>query len=600
MSLVQPIQDHIDSLVHPSVRQDPLTATRHRAFIAPRLLGSLMILAALPVYLVVRGVPSAIEIAVFAWLVVPIATAYYLSWTGRYEAAHILSSFALAGLVFIVAFQTGGISSFAMPWLVVVPLEASLSASRRVVAMSSAFALAAAGALLAAQQLGMTPSSTLTTHAWLAALGIVSAAVYATALALVTESLSRKSLRLLVAEEDRYRLLARNMTDVITRHGRNGAVLFVSPAAQALFHDRIEELKGHGLFERVHVADRPAYLSALADAAQGEQQSVEFRVKRALGDGKTGVEFVWVEMRCRPLGQAGAAAEREVVAVMRDISDRKAQEQALDDARAESECANAAKTRFLATMSHELRTPLNAIIGFSEMLGNEEQMRLDATKRREYARLINDSGTHLLAVVNGILDMSKMETGDFEITPEPFAPLKVIGNCCDILALRAREAGLDLVMRNGEDIPELVADKRAFKQIMLNLLSNAIKFTDRGGHIIIASRCDGDRLVVSVEDNGVGISAADLPRIGNPFFQARSTYDRRHDGTGLGLSIVKGLVSLHGGDMQVRSELGKGTVISIHLPLDCETKVAHRRKVGTMTPLAMPRKQNDIQVRKSA
>jgi cell cycle sensor histidine kinase DivJ len=303
-------------------------------------------------------------------------------------------------------------------------------------------------------------------------------------------------------------------------------------------------------------------------------------------------------MRCRPLGQTGEA-DREVVAVMRDISDRKAQEEALDIARAESERANAAKTRFLATMSHELRTPLNAIIGFSEMLVNEEQMRLDVTKRREYAQLINDSGTHLLAVVNGILDMSKMETGDFEITPEPFTATKVIGNCCDILALRAREAGLDLVMRNGDDLPDIVADKRAFKQIMLNLLSNAIKFTNRGGRIIIASRRDGDHLVVSVEDNGVGISAADLPRIGNPFFQARSAYDRRHDGTGLGLSIVKGLVSLHGGDMRVRSELGKGTVISIYLPLDCET-VAPRKKGGTLTPLELPRKQNDIQVRKSA
>jgi cell cycle sensor histidine kinase DivJ len=600
LSFVRPVHDYIDSLVHPSAQQDPLTATRHRAFIAPRLLGSLIVLAAFPVYLAMRGVPSTLEIAVFAWLVVPILIAYYLSRTGRYEGAHILSSFSLTGLVFVVAYKTGGISSFAAIWLVVVPLEASLSASRRVVAVASTFALAAAGALLVMQELGMTPPSALADDAGLAALGIISAALYATGLALGAESLARTSFWLLYAEEDRYRLLARNMTDVITRHGRNGAVLFVSPAAQALFGARVEDLKGHGLFDRVHVADRPAYLSALADAAQGEQQSVEFRVKRAQGGGGAGIEFVWVEMRCRPLEQQGVSADREVVAVMRDISDRKAQDQALDVARAESDRANAAKTRFLATMSHELRTPLNAIIGFSEMLVNEEQMRLDGAKRREYARLINDSGNHLLAVVNGILDMSKMETGDFEITPEPFAPAKVVSNCCDILALRAREAGLDLVMRNAEDLPDVVADKRAFKQIMLNLLSNAIKFTDRGGRIIIASRRDGDRLVVSVEDNGVGISAADLPRIGNPFFQARSAYDRRHDGTGLGLSIVKGLVSLHGGDMQVRSELGKGTAISIHLPLDCEAKVSPRRKTGALAPFELPRKQNDIQVRKSA
>jgi cell cycle sensor histidine kinase DivJ len=602
LSFAQPLSDYIDSLLHPSVQQDPLNATRHRAFIAPRLLGSLIALAAFPVYLAMRGVPSGLEIAVLAWLVIPLMTAYYLSRTGRYVGAHILSSFSLTGLVFVVAYKTGGISSFAAIWLVVVPLEAALSASRRVVAVASAFALTAAGALLAVQEFGLMPPSAVADHAGLAAFGIISAALYATGLALGAESLARTTFWLLYAEEDRYRLLARNMTDVITRHGRNGAVLFASPAAQTLFGARVEELMSHGLFERVHVADRPAYLTALADAAQGMQQSVEFRVKRPQAPGETGIEFIWVEMRCRPFEQtAGATEEREVVAVMRDVSDRKAQEQALDAARAESERANAAKTRFLATMSHELRTPLNAIIGFSEMLVNEDQMRLDAAKRQDYARLINDSGNHLLAVVNGILDMSKMETGDFEITPEPFAPAKVVSNCCDILALRAREAGIDLVIRDSSDLPDVVADKRAFKQIMLNLLSNAIKFTNPGGRVVITSRIETGKLIVSVEDNGVGIGAADLPSIGNPFFQARSAYDRRHDGTGLGLSIVKGLVSLHGGDMQVRSELGKGTVISIHLPLDCEIAAAPRRRASAPTPLGLARKpSDDIQVRKSA
>ena len=146
-------------------------------------------------------------------------------------------------------------------------------------------------------------------HGALAALGIVSAALYATGLALGAESLARTSFWLLYAEEDRYRLLARNMTDVITRHGRNGAVLFVSPAAETLFGCGVGELPGHGLFDRVHVADRPAYLTALADAAAlGESRSVEFRVRRDGADAQAGAsspQFVWVEMRCRPLEQRG-------------------------------------------------------------------------------------------------------------------------------------------------------------------------------------------------------------------------------------------------------------------------------------------------------
>jgi cell cycle sensor histidine kinase DivJ len=595
VGLLKPIRDYIDTLVHPSAQRDALTAARHRAFIAPRLLGSVAALAALPVYIAMRGAPSTLEVLVFAWLVLPILTAYYLSRTGQYERAHVLSSLALSGLVTAVAAETGGIASFAAIWLVIVPLEAALSASRRVVALASTLAMASAGLLLVlgAHNMLPAPESSPTAVGALAALGIISAALYATGLALGAESLARTSFWLLYAEEDRYRLLARNMTDVITRHGRNGAVLFLSPAAEALFGTKVGELHGHRLFDRVHVTDRPAYLTALADAAaSGDARSVEFRVRREapLTDGHESADktqFIWVEMRCRPLDLVNgdtATEEREVVAVMRDITRRKLQEEALEHARAEADHANAAKAKFLANMSHELRTPLNAIIGFSDMLINEQKMRLDTAHRLEYAHLINDSGTHLLSVVNGILDMSKMETGDFEISPEPFAPVPVISGCCDLLTLKAREQGLDLIVRLPEDLPEIVADKRAFKQILINLLSNAVKFTDSGGQVTIAAKAELGAFVITVDDTGVGISADDLPRVGRPFFQARGAYDRRHDGTGLGLSIVQGLVTLHGGEVNITSRLGQGTRVRVRLPLDCEASRPTRKSQNVAHP----------------
>jgi cell cycle sensor histidine kinase DivJ len=606
------IRLYIDALVHPSARRDALTSARHRAFIAPRLLGSLAALATFPIYLVARGVPSVLEIGVFGWLVAPILLAYFVSRTGRYESAHVLSSLALSGLVAVVAWCTGGIGSFAAIWLVVVPLEASLSASRRVVAVASTFALAAAGLLILCTQAGLTPPATVMadSNAALVALGIVSAALYATGLALGAESLARTSFWLLYAEEDRYRLLARNMTDVIARHQRNGAALFVSPAAHGLFGVPAAELIGHGLFDRVHVADRPAYLGALTDAAaDGKARSVEFRIRH--DDART-VKFVWVEMRCRPLDQmAGTTciADREVVAVLRDISERKAQEQALEQARAESERANAGKSRFLTTMSHELRTPLNAIIGFSDMLTNETIARDDA-RRHEYAKLINDSGRHLLSVVNGILDMSKMETGNFEITPEPFAPAPVVTGCCDLLALKARESGVDLKVQLPADLPEIVADRRALSQILLNLVSNALKFTNRGGSVTVSAVRDSSYLAVAVEDTGVGIGAEDLPRLGEAFFQARASYDRRHDGTGLGLSIVKDLVRLHGGDFNIGSRLGEGTRVTVRLPIDCEgrrppVELIHLQQKTAEPPqltpqLASPGVRADLRVKKSA
>jgi cell cycle sensor histidine kinase DivJ len=545
---------------------------------APRLLGSLAAFAAFPVYLAMRGAPGALEVAAFAWLIAPILLSWFLSHTGHYEGAHVLSSLALAGLVMTVAMITGGIESFAAIWLVVVPLEAALSASRRVVSFATGLALACTGLLIVIAMFELLPASDASTAArgTFMAFGVASATLYGAGLAFAAESLARTSVSLLYVEEDRYRLLARNMSDVISRHRRDGAVQFISPAVETMLGTQVTRLLGHGLFDRVHVADRPAYLTALSGAARdGDARSVEFRLRQdAPRGGERGqsrqADFIWVEMRCRPLEQASettASLETEVVAVMRDVTDRKLQEQALDHARTVAQQADASKTRFLATMSHELRTPLNAIIGFSEMIVQEDALMLDAARRKEYAQLINDSGQHLLSVVNGILDMSKMESGHFEIAPEPFAPRAALIHCCNLLALKARESGIDLVTRAPEDLPGITGDPRAFKQIVLNLVSNAIKFTERGGAVTVSAAVEGSRLVLRVTDTGVGIAADDLKRIGDPFFQAGQTYQRRHEGTGLGLSIVKTLVGLHGGEINVKSRLDEGTTVIVALPL---------------------------------
>ncbi len=596
MTALNIIRDCLDSLLHPSARYDALTRARHRAFIAPRLLGSLAALAAFPVYLVLRGAPSALEVAAFAWLIAPILLSWFLSRTGRYEGAYLLSSLSLAGLVMTLALTTGGIESFAAIWLVVVPLEAALSASRRVVAFASALALSCAALLVVLGHLQMLPVSEADTalRAIFAAFGVVSATLYAATLAFGAESLARTSVSLLYVEENRYRLLARNMSDVISRHHRNGAVAFISPAAETMLGAPVSRLLGHGLFERVHVADRPAYLTALSDAARGgEARSVEFRLRRDSPRGRERghghqVDFIWIEMRCRPLEkllETAPPAEAEVVAVMRDVTDRKNQEQALDLALTAAEQADASKTRFLATMSHELRTPLNAIIGFSEMIVQEETLLLDAARRREYAQLINDSGQHLLSVVNGILDMSKMESGNFEISPEPFAPRPALLNCCNLLALKARENGIDLLTRAPDDLPVMTGDPRAFRQIALNLVSNAIKFTERGGAVTVSAAVEGSRLMLRVADTGVGIAPEDLTRVGAPFFQAGTTYQRRHEGTGLGLSIVKSLVGLHGGEMTVQSKIDEGTTVTVALPLAFAPLAAPpTSNIATLTP----------------
>jgi cell cycle sensor histidine kinase DivJ len=217
-------------------------------------------------------------------------------------------------------------------------------------------------------------------------------------------------------------------------------------------------------------------------------------------------------------------------------------------------------------VSHELRTPLNAILGFSEMLADRDLSPRDPLKQREYAKIIHESASHLLALVNLVLDASKVEAGKFELNPESFALRPLIESCCDMLRLRADGGGVALACGPFEELGSLVADKRAVKQIIANLLSNAVKFTPRGGQARIWAKSDDNDVILVVEDTGVGIPTELLERIGEPFFQAHAAYDRNFEGAGLGLSLVRGLVGLHGGGLAIQSAPDLGTRVTVRLP----------------------------------
>ena len=276
-------------------------------------------LAAVAIAFKPHGVPNVFEMALLAWLVAGFLIAYLQARAGRDDSAHVLSAVAFTGLVTTAAFTTGGLTSFAAIWLVLVPVEAALSGSRQVVALVSIVALGAAGFLLLMGALDpQAPTLAPAAEPSLpAVLGIVSALLYAMGLALGSQTQARASDRLDHAEEGRQRLLARNMTDVVTRVGRNGHVLFVSPAAEPLFGAELRALHGRGLFDRVHVADRPAYLTALSDVASlRESRTIELRIRRDSIASGAGGGFIWIEMRCWPLdpaAQPDGGREGEVV-----------------------------------------------------------------------------------------------------------------------------------------------------------------------------------------------------------------------------------------------------------------------------------------------
>ena len=222
---------------------------------------------------------------------------------------------------------------------------------------------------------------------------------------------------------------------------------------------------------------------------------------------------------------------------------------------------------WLATMSHELRTPLNIVIGLSDMLINERTLNLDAARRSDYAQLIHASSHHLLSLIDGIMEMARLDAGVIALQRQRLAPGPVIAHCAELLALKAQQAGLELRIELSADLPEIIADQCALKQILINLLSNAIKFTERG-RVTLRASVEGDEFVVCVEDSGIGIAADDLPHVGSPFFRARTAMPRHGEGHGLGLSIVKSLVGRHGGRLEMRSRSGEGTCAVVRLPIN--------------------------------
>jgi two-component system cell cycle sensor histidine kinase PleC len=246
-----------------------------------------------------------------------------------------------------------------------------------------------------------------------------------------------------------------------------------------------------------------------------------------------------------------------------------------------AEGANQAKSEFLANMSHELRTPLNAINGFSEIMIAEMYGSLGDARYKDYARDILNSGQHLLALINDILDMSKIEAGKMNLRFEPLALGEVAEDALRLVRNRAEAAGLALRL-DFNDLPEVEADYRAIKQVLLNLLSNAIKFTPRGGVVTVhAERRDdplGERVKIAVQDTGIGIPPEDLARLARPFEQAEGQHTKTQQGTGLGLALTKALVEMHGGLLDLRSAPGQGTSASFSLPVRQST--AALAKVG--------------------
>ncbi|MGB0631502.1 MAG: ATP-binding protein [Alphaproteobacteria bacterium] len=241
----------------------------------------------------------------------------------------------------------------------------------------------------------------------------------------------------------------------------------------------------------------------------------------------------------------------------------------LVEAKEVADTASRTKSEFLANMSHELRTPLNAIMGFSEVIKNELFGPVGVSQYRQYADDIYDSGAHLLAIINDILDLSKVEAGKFDLNETEIKVPDVCRSVLHIVKGRADEAGITLIKGLPEELPYLVADPRSLKQMLLNLVSNAIKFTDPGGTVdLVVSLCPDGGFRFDVRDTGVGVAPENVEVVLSPFGQIDTAHARDHQGTGLGLPLVQAFIDMHDGRLEIESELGEGTTVSLFFPPD--------------------------------
>ena len=260
----------------------------------------------------------------------------------------------------------------------------------------------------------------------------------------------------------------------------------------------------------------------------------------------------------------GAKKPKKVVLVARDVTSRIEAKKAADKALMDAENANIAKSEFLANISHELRTPLNAILGFAEIIEGEAIGPIGDKRYSSYAHDIHTSGNHLLALLNDILDLSKIEAGKYNLREEPCDLQDLIYISRSIMASLAQKKHITLNY-HGPESCIVKADEKAFRQILLNILSNAIKFTDTNGFIDI-NLIVHDNIFIVITDTGIGISPEDIERIMEPFIQIETARQSNEGGTGIGLPLTDRLVRLHGGNMKIESTLGEGTKITIMIP----------------------------------
>ena len=481
-----------------------------------------------------------------------------------FRTASYLSTTQLSILVFLSVYYFGGWNSFALPWIMALPMAGMLYLGFRGAYSTSALALAGVLVLLALEMSGHVFANPIPAD-WQTAMLITSIGlciIFNTGIAFFHVRLNTLA-QTMLQERDR-------LSEHVQELAHLGVWEIDYSSGKITLSDEAFQITG--LTRAAFDGTEESVLNCIhkGDRAQAQrnserlalQQKIDFVCRIVHPDGIERVVNIQGDVTRSEYGKALQAR-----GFIHDISESAEAEAALRAAKHDSDLANQAKSDFLANMSHELRTPLNAIMGFSEVISLETFGSVGSPRYKEYAEDIHESGAYLLNLISDILDLSKIEAGRYVLDKTEIKLADIAAACLRMVEEQAAAAACTIEMDIPDHLPLLRADERACHQIILNLLSNSIKFTPPGGRISLKSGvARGGGLWLSVSDNGIGIPADEISRVTEPFTQVDGSLSRTKKGTGLGLSLVHSLCALHGATLNIESEVGKGTDVMVRFP----------------------------------